>query len=350
MTVIDADCHVIECEQTWSLADESEARFAPFGVTSAEGKRYVAIDGRLRPATAGQDDDSRGPKLQLSGLAQISQANRNMQDIPARLRHMDELGVDIQVLYPTIYLGQLTTRPQVEAAMSRSYNRWLANIWRQSDGRLRWAMVPPLLDMDESLEQLRWSRDNGACGIFLRGFEGDRLLADSYFFPLYEEAERLDVPICVHAGCANPSFRGLVAREPFSGAKLPVISACHSVLFHELPDKFPRLRWAFIEASSDWIPWVINDIRRRRQREGMPPLSENPLRDNRIYVTCQTNDDIPLAISYGGEDSLIIGTDYGHAGTTGDLRALADLEENTGLPPATVRKILEDNPKRLYAL
>ncbi len=348
--IIDADCHVIECEQTWALADESEARFAPVALTSAEGKRYLAIDGRLRPSSAGQDDDSRGPKLALSGLAQISQANRTMQDIDARLRHMDELGVDIQVLYPTIYLGQLTTRPEVEAAMSRSYNRWLADIWSQANGRLRWAMVPPLLDMGETIEQLRWSRDHGACGIFLRGFEGERLLVDPYFHPLYEEAQRLDVPICVHAGCGNPYFRGLVAREPFSGAKLPVISACQSVLFHGLPDMFPGLRWAFIEASSDWLPWVLNDIRRRREREGMAPLSDNPLRDNRIYVTCQTNDDIPLAVSYGGEDSLIIGTDYGHAGTTGDLRALKDLEESSELPPNVIRKILEDNPKRLYAL
>jgi predicted TIM-barrel fold metal-dependent hydrolase len=347
--IVDADCHVIECEQTWEQADPDEARVAPFALTATDGKRYLSIDGRLRPATAGQGDD-RGVKVRLSGLAQISQANRTMQDIPARLRHMDELGVDIQVLYPTIYLGQLTAKREVEAAMSRSYNRWLAGIWEQADGRLRWAMVPPLLDIEESIEQLRWSRDSGACGIFMRGFEGDRLLHDPYFFPLYEEAEKLDVPVCVHAGCANPPFRTLVASEPFAGAKLPVISACHSVLFHDLPGQFPTLRWAFLEASSDWIPWVVNDIRRRREREGMAPLSENPLRDNRMYVTCQTNDDVPLAISYGGEDSLITGTDYGHAGTTGDLRALKDLEQNSELPPNVVRKILEDNPRRLYGI
>ena len=66
--IIDADCHVIECEQTWSLADENEARFAPFGVTSAEGKRYVAIDGRLRPATAGQEK-TKCPACNLAGVS-----------------------------------------------------------------------------------------------------------------------------------------------------------------------------------------------------------------------------------------------------------------------------------------
>ena len=104
---------------------------------------------------------------------------------------MDELGVDIQVLYSTIYLSQLTAKPRVEAALSRSYNRWLADIWEQSDDRLRWVAVPPLLDMSEAVAQIRWARDHGACGIFMRGCEGERILADPYFDPLYVAAQDL---------------------------------------------------------------------------------------------------------------------------------------------------------------
>ena len=34
----------------------------------------------------------------------------------------------------------------------------------------------------------------------MRGHEIDALLSDPALFPIYQEAERLDLPICVHAG------------------------------------------------------------------------------------------------------------------------------------------------------
>ena len=39
---------------------------------------------------------------------------REMSDIDSRLAHMDELGVDTHVLYPTIFLRPLTRRPDAE--------------------------------------------------------------------------------------------------------------------------------------------------------------------------------------------------------------------------------------------
>jgi predicted TIM-barrel fold metal-dependent hydrolase len=82
---------------------------------------------------------------------------------------------------------------------------------KQSNGRLRWAAPLPLITM-KALEELRWVRDHGACAVFVKSIEGDRQLIDPYFYPLYEEAQKLDVPICVHASivplplAARPSF------------------------------------------------------------------------------------------------------------------------------------------------
>jgi predicted TIM-barrel fold metal-dependent hydrolase len=39
----------------------------------------------------------------------------------------------------------------VELALCRSYNRWLADIWRQEKERLRWAAVVPLMSMEQTL-------------------------------------------------------------------------------------------------------------------------------------------------------------------------------------------------------
>src|SRR5262245_59603715 len=227
MTVIDADCHVIESDRTWEYFDKAEMRHRPPPSTTSQGSRsaspagearHMAIDGRPHAVLFSVPRGDR--REELAGYSKTTEASRMLTDVSARLRHMDELGVDIQVLYPTLFLTQLTARAEVEAALTRSYNRWLGDIWKQAGGRLRWVAVPPLLGMPETLSQVRRAVDHGACGILMRGFEDQRILSDPYFFPLYEEARELDVPICIHAGGANPSFEALV-REPFSAASCP---------------------------------------------------------------------------------------------------------------------------------
>src|SRR5439155_13480156 len=136
MAVIDADCHVIENEHTWSCMDEADARLRPMMLTTPEGKRFMAIDGRLRAGGQGVFTDSGRGHQEMSGFAETSLATRTLGDIDARIKHMDELGIDVQVLYPTIYLQQITPRADTEVALNRSYNRWLADIWRQGEGRL----------------------------------------------------------------------------------------------------------------------------------------------------------------------------------------------------------------------
>ncbi len=68
---------------------------------------------------------------------------------------MDELDIDVQVLYPTIFLRPFTRRPEVELAVTRSYNRWLIDIWKAAPERLRWVAVLPLLSMDKAIEEAR---------------------------------------------------------------------------------------------------------------------------------------------------------------------------------------------------
>jgi predicted TIM-barrel fold metal-dependent hydrolase len=138
-------------------------------------------------------------------------AKRFMEDIPGRLAHMDELGIDVQVLYPTIYIRRFCEKPETELAMSKSYNRWLADIWEQGKGRLRWTCMLPLSTMDEALKELRWSVEHGACGVTIRNIEDERLVVDPYFHPLFAEAERLNVPIAIHIGNSNAYIPGLWA-------------------------------------------------------------------------------------------------------------------------------------------
>jgi hypothetical protein len=106
MPTIDADAHVIESERTWDSMENP--KYKPQLVTpNGGGAQYWMIDGKAF---------RRGVNVDRT----LSEADREMRDIDARLRHMDELEIDIQVLYPSLFLRPLTAKPEVEKAICRS--------------------------------------------------------------------------------------------------------------------------------------------------------------------------------------------------------------------------------------
>jgi predicted TIM-barrel fold metal-dependent hydrolase len=74
------------------------------------------------------------------------------------------------------------------------------------------------------------------------------------------------------------------------------------------------------------------------------------LRENRVYVACQTDDDLATILRYGGEDNLVIGTDYGHADRSAEIEALRVLRNKGEVAPHIIDKILGQNAKNLYGL
>ena len=93
MLRIDVDAHVDESEATWEYLDNGASRFKPItldpGVATAPGDarphRLWVIDGNIR-LRRWRDDRRTG----------TVQATRELLDVDARIRHMDELRIDQQ--------------------------------------------------------------------------------------------------------------------------------------------------------------------------------------------------------------------------------------------------------------
>jgi predicted TIM-barrel fold metal-dependent hydrolase len=356
--IIDADTHVDETEDTWEyMAAEEEPLKPVTGYPSNPDPnrpltRYWMIDGHRQPRFTRNDAKTR-----------TTVETRELLDVEARLRDMDAMGVEVQVMYPTLFLVGISERPDVELALRRSYNRWLADRSDRSHGRLRWVCLPPTQSMDQAVEELRFAKDHGACGLLKKGDrEAGKWPNDPYFFPLYEEAERLDLPICFHIGSGVPDFTP--AREfsfgRFHRLGLPVVHAFHSMIQHGIPEQFPRLRFGFIEAGASWVPFALYDLRRRlatRERNELSSpnydLPEDVLRRNRMYVTIQVDEDLPYILQHTGEDALLIGSDYTHGDPSNEMGFAELLQERAArgdIPPTAIPKILYENARAFYGL
>jgi uncharacterized protein len=367
--VLDADTHVAEPLEMWDHLDPEWHPRRPVIVSVPEDTLYGAsdhmwlIDGQIFPKPAG-----RGGNLLVTPTAQSSVRNRadiksrELLDLPGRFADMKATNVDLQVIYPTLFLAYLTSDAAYEVALCKAYNRFVADACGRTDGRIRWTVVPPLRDVNATLEELRFGKEHGACGVFFRGIEGDRTLDDPYFFPVYQEAEALDLAICVHQGQGAPALNNLIdikRSHTFTHGRLPPLVAFRNIVANRIPELFPRLRWGFIETGLSWIPFVLYQLSGTRRADPEfwgPKLFE----DYNFWVSYELGEDLPYLLRYVGEDHVVVGTDYGHhtPGTTDRLAAdpsaqvhmVNNLRSRSELSPELLDKLLLHNPARLYGM
>lgn len=348
LSLIDADAHVVECADSWDYLDGGDARFrpVPFETGDNSARKFWMVDGRVIPRAVGD--------------AAIPLAIREMRDVSGRTEAMDRLEIAVQVLYPTFFLATSSDRPEIQVALARSYNRWMAEVCSQSKGRLRWVVVPPLASIPETLSEVRFARDHGACGVFLRGVEGDRVLADPYFFPLYEAASDMDLPLCIHSGNGNIEMRSVLfgdastrTQDVFFAANLPVLAAFHLLVTAGIPEAFPHLRIGFIEAGAQWVPYMIGEALRRQRRMGTTGRVTDPatlLADKRLYVTCRTDNDLGYLVSAHGDEHFLVGTDYGHKDAASEVDAFQTIRRGGPVNDDSLENILVKNAARFYGL
>src|SRR6266545_5461185 len=182
---IDCDAHVDETEATWDFLKEEESRFRPVLLDPASQTSLAGVQGfnpgddRPHRLWLLADGTVRLRRHRIDAKQGTTEGSRTLADVDQRLRHMDEMGVDVQVLYrPSFFASPVSAVPELEVALCRAYNRWIGEATAASQGRLRWIAIPPLLDMEAALEEIRWARDHGACGVMKKGFEHGRSASD----------------------------------------------------------------------------------------------------------------------------------------------------------------------------
>jgi predicted TIM-barrel fold metal-dependent hydrolase len=362
--VVDADTHVLEHEGMWEHFDDDGPMYPyrPLLITlptdTSWGGRnaFWLIDGEMYPKSAGRAPfPLHTPPTAVAELARtdISLGARCLTDLPARTADMDRREVGVQIVFPTVFLALGIQIPDLEVAICRAYNRFMAAACAESAGRLRFVATLPFQSRDAAIAEMHRAHEARAAGLFFRSFEAERSLGDAYFDPIYNEADRLHLPVCIHTGSARFTAAGLAAGGSNAAA------AFTALVTRRVPERFPNLKFGFVEFGSMWLPEVAHRFIRHDKRTYVGPtetatkggrFDPHLLRDYRIFIACFPDDNLPYVLQYSGEGNLMVGSDYGHQDPAQETQMVGDMRGRHDVDPAVVARMLADNARAFYAL
>lgn len=283
-------------------------------------------------------------------------------DAESWLRALDKGGMELTVLYPTsgLFVSFLKDRAWA-VALCRAYNSYLHETFVKVSPRLRAVALLPVQDPEAAAVELRRAvRELGLCGAMLAA-DGSHLLGDGRFDPIYEEAQRLGVMLGVHASGSHLGGAGVDLFPRFIQAHtvshpFGQMRQLTSVVFEGVPERFPTLRLAFLEAGAGWAPyWIerMDDEFATRGAAEAPVLKRRPsdyVRGGNVYFSCEADEWLlPQAMRLVGENQIVYASDFphwdhGYPGSVEEIVNRGDLTE------AQKRKVLGENCRRLYGL
>jgi predicted TIM-barrel fold metal-dependent hydrolase len=271
----------------------------------------------------------------------------------ARVKRLDTLGTDAQVLFTSFWLNLDLPSAALEAALMRSWNRWMADRTADSDGRLLWAAEIPFRLAQRAISEMEFAREHGAVAIRLSGLRHGIGVADQAYWPLYETAQDLGLVVAVHTG--GDRRRTTRDRSLFLlDAVAPVAGAWYALCCTKLPQRFPGVTWAFLEAGASWLPFVAQEASRaddvgRTDQDWRESVS-SVLVDNHFFVSCQIDDDLPYLLRLFGGSNIVHGTDYSHMDKGSDPYGLHIVASRSDLNSDESRWIVDSNARRLWGI
>lgn len=278
------------------------------------------------------------------------------------LEFLDKNGIELTVLYPTQGLTHAAIQDRDWAiALARAYNDWLYHRFMKASPSLVGVALLPVQDIGEAVSELRRCvTELGMVGGVLPAVAvGGRLYSGPEFYPLWEEAQKLDVPISTHGGLSFPHL-GLDMAANFTVAHtlehpFAQMRQLVSMIFEGVFELFPRLRFGCLECGVGWVPYMMDRMDEEQERKGQysPRCKRKPseyLRSGNIFFAAEVGEKaLPLAIRELGADSILWASDYPHERDQRDFsRDIPTLKAREDLDEAAKRKIFYDNAVRFY--
>ena len=283
---------------------------------------------------------------------------------------LDKTGMESTVLYPTSGLSFMMIQDRDWAvALARAYNNWLSDRFYGTSKRLRGMAILPMQDVGEAVKELRRAvTELGVVGVVLPSNDADtgirRGLGHPDFWPVYEEAERLNVPISVHGGASMNlglnSFKRIAMTVTLEHPVSQMIQLT-SFMLEGTFDRFKKLRVGFLEAGTGWVPYMIDRLDRSftvMSRDGnsefssaLKTLPSEQFASGRIYFSCEGGEpSLRNLVDRIGHKTILFASDFPHeTNVEHAMHEVEELLERDDLSEEAKQGIFCDNIEAFYA-
>ena len=175
--VYDADAHAIMSAAMWQdlpedfvrrrpravriVDDQDLGRWIQVGLSRAEWNRMFR-SGSHAANTPGIVMEELGTRANVDKAhGAIPVGCLDLSNPPERLATLDKLGIDVQFLMPSTLYANITEEAAYEAALYRTYNRYMGRQCRAYSDRLKWAALLPLRDARQAGEAIEEMQNSG---------------------------------------------------------------------------------------------------------------------------------------------------------------------------------------------
>jgi 2,3-dihydroxybenzoate decarboxylase len=272
-----------------------------------------------------------------------------------RLRAMDEAGIDIQVLSHGAPAAQKLS-PEIAVDLTRRVNDRLAEACARYPTRFAaFAALPTPVPEQAALELERCVTELGFKGAMIHGLTNGLFIDDKRFWPIFEVAEKLDVPIYLHPSVPHPEvtrhYYDDYAREfptvirPAWGFTVETATQAIRLILSRALEKYTKLQ-IILGHFGETLPFLMWRIDQALSRPGQDSLSFRKQFCEHFHVTTSGNFSTPALICTMlelGMDRIMFSVDYPYVNNRDGMTWIEQLQ----LSPDDKRKLVGDNARRL---
>lgn len=290
------------------------------------------------------------------------------RNVAQRLEHNAADGVDAEVVFPQKgILGFATPDPVFAGMMTRAWNRWALETFKDEFHRIMPMALIAAGDTENAIKEVQWAAANGFHGImvsnrpvFHRLDQPKNRLEynNKQFEPFWAAIEETGLPLVFHVGNGeDPRAVGgkggaIINFHAAMGSALdPLVTLIASGVF----ERFPKLQAGVIEAGTGWIPWVLNSMDHSYRAHHMwvrpviPDLPSEYFRRNCFASTLEHPGMMDYLVNeLGLEDNLMWSSDYPHHEGSYPYSKLSIEREMRNLTETQRAKILGENAVRVF--
>ncbi len=271
-----------------------------------------------------------------------------------RLRDLDEMGVDLQLVMPPPPQCYYTVPLDIGVKANRVVNDGIAEFVARAPKRFAAIATVPMQDGHEAAAEL----ERAMCRLGCKGAEvltnvGGRELSDPAFAPFWAKAEQLGALVVIHPNGFTEAKR--LSRFYFNniiGNPLETALALHYLIFDGVLGRHPNLKILAVHGGG-YVGGYCGRIdhawgARKDCHAGLPQPPTHYLKKVFVDSVVFTPHQLAELVRVFGADHVVMGTDYPYDMAESD--PLGHVAAVDAFDAATVAALAGGNAKRLLGL